>query len=209
MGVLVVLLLGGIGALFVERMLGAPAATPIASPGATPNLGTTQSAVASLVPTAGPSTTPQTAFQRLVAVIPSGIRSACVKATSSEPSITGYLVVIQCNLGTSQVLDVRYWLYPDAASVADEWARRMAALKAAGLPTTDGNCWNGRQGQTTHARGSLQCDIYPTDGTLEVRCSDQRDLVYAAVTGYPGDLKALVQWWSANAVLDGTQRAAP
>lgn len=205
---LLILLVGGLGALAVERLFDARAATPVASPSSSGNPGPTLVAVASSAPTAAPTPTPLTALQRLMAVIPAGM-THCAKASSIESSISGYLVVVQCDLDTTQVLDVRYWLYPDAASVDDQWTRRMAALKAAGLPTADGNCWNGKQGQTTHARGSLQCDIYPTNATLEVRWSDQRDLVYAVVNGKPGDLRALVQWWSANAVLGGTQRATP
>jgi Protein kinase domain len=207
-GVAAVLVPGGLGALAAERLLDARGPTsPITSPSAALTSAPSQPPAASTSP-AAPTASPQTAFQRLLAVIPAPLRSSCVKSSSIEPSITGYLVVIQCNLDTPQVLDLRYWLYPDVASVDDEWQRRMAALTSGGLPTADGNCWNGKQGQTTHARGSLQCDI-PTDGTLEVRWSDRRDLVYAVVNGKPGDLKALVRWWSTNAVLDGTQQAAP
>ena len=182
-----------------------PEPTPVPTPEPTPV--PTPEPTPTATPTPEPTPTPTPHLnnqQQLLAAIPEWLRPACKKSTSSDPSIIGYSVVLQCDVKTDQVLNVRYWLYPDVGSLSDEWTRRMNALSAKGYPTGQGDCWNGVEGQSTHARGDMQCDVYQADGSLEVRWDDLDHLIYAVVNGEPGDIASLVAWWSQNAVLDGT-----
>ena len=233
--VVVLVVLGGVGALLGQRLLSGGAASSVAPtaqvlgsipsplsfpttlttalPGSSPGPQSSASGQATSTPfdqtpgpTVGPVTTPRISrLEALMALIPSSLQPYCSKSASHDPSISGYGAIVECDLTSDLVVFVRYWSYPDAASLDDQWSRRMAALAVKGFPVGTGDCWTGQPGETSHALGRLQCDVYPTDQELELRWTDRRSLIYGTVDGKAGvDIASLTQWWSQNAVLGGT-----